>query len=344
MDTGTFIYCRGWSEAKPGHDAEENQDAFQTRLVRDAAGDSALVAVSDGATSTVFADSWARALVAAAEPDWPDLDDGTLTARLDVVREQFQRTLPADLKWYMTAKLDKEGSQATLLAASFACTPGGEIRCQAVAVGDSPLIVFRRDGSTASFPVARSADFGPGPPLVSTKPQPGLRYERWDATLVPGDVLVGCTDAVGKWTLEGAESADRPSVFRLLLSLLGDDGSPVPDTRPPDISLSGRIASSAVQRGLEEDDVTLVLCVPVPPEAASAPLDFARKVLHRHLTSDFELVSAPAPTGITPLWVTVLRWAGRVIRAALRWAGRVLGAALRWVINVRPGRRSRSPE
>ena len=94
------------------------------------------------------------------------------------------------------------------------------------------FVLFRRDGSTAAFPLEKSADYGLSPRLVSTRPQPALPYERWDAVLAPGDVLIGCTDAVAKWTLQGIESADRPAVFRLLLDVLGD-GATADPAEPP---------------------------------------------------------------------------------------------------------------
>lgn len=303
MNAKTFMYCRGWSAAKPGHADDQNQDAFQIR--RDAAGDSVLLAICDGASSTVYARQWARALAAAAEPDWPSMDADMLTTALDMVREQFQLTLPADLPWYMSHKIAKEGSQATLMVASFTQVPGrDEISIRTIAVGDSSLILFRQDGSTAAFPLGKAADFGLSPRLVSTKPQPGLQYERWDATLLSGDVLVGCTDAVAKWMLESVESADRPPLFRLLLDVLGDGASP---------GLFGCIAGRTKQRRLDEDDVTLVLCVPVRPESASAPLQFAHQVLEGHLTGDFgRLAGAPS------VWTTLLSGARRIIRAVLR--------------------------
>ena len=314
MDTETFMYCRGWSQAKPGHASDQNQDAFETRLVRDEAGDTVLLAICDGASSTVYAGPWARALVAAAEPDWPSLDDDMLTLRLDAVRERFQHTLPDDLPWYMSHKIAKEGSQATLVVASFTRTPGSqEISFRTVAVGDSSLILFRRGGSTAAFPLAKSADFGLSPRLISTKLQPDLRYERWDATLKPGDVLIGCTDAVGRWALEGVESADWSAFFRLLLDVLGDDGFPEPGPVSADGGLFGRIACSTTQRRLDEDDVTLVLCVPVRPESAQAPLYFAQEVLNGHLTGDFgRLYVSPSA------WTTLVNAARRALRAVVR--------------------------
>lgn len=312
------MYCRGWSEAKPGHAEDQNQDTFQ---VQDTVGDSVLLAICDGASSTVYARQWARELAAAAEPDWPDLDDDMLTTRLDMVRERFQDTLPADLPWYMSHKIAKEGSQATLIVASLTSAPGGdEITIRTVAVGDSALILFRQDGSTAAFPLEKAAGFGLSPRLVSTKPQPSLGYERWDAALVPGDVLVGCTDAVAKWILEGIESADRQPLFQVLLDVLEDGAA----TRSDGAGLSGRLVGSTTQHRLDEDDVTLVLCVPVPPESAHEPLQFAREVLEGHLTGDFgRLVGAPPQAW----WTTLLSGVLRVFRAVLQWVVNVLGTA-----------------
>jgi hypothetical protein len=312
VDAETFIYCRGWSGAKPGHADDQNQDAFQIR--HDAVGGSVLLAICDGASSTVYARQWARALADAAEPDWPSMDDDALTATLDTVRKRFQHTLPADLPWYMSHKIAKEGSQATLMVASFTQVPGlDEVSIRTIAVGDSSLILFRQDGSTAAFPLEGSADFGLSPRLVSTKLQPGLRYERWDATMLPGDVLVGCTDAVAKWTLESVEVADRSPLFRLLLDVLGDGAGP---------GLYDCIAGRTQQRRLDEDDVTLVLCVPVRPESARAPLQFAHEVLEGHLTGDFEhLAGAPSA------WTILLSSVRRVIRTVRRWIVSVLRTA-----------------
>lgn len=318
------MYCRGWSEAKPGQAGDQNQDAFATRVVPDAAGAAALLAICDGASSTVYAGPWARALAAAAEPDWPGLDDDALTLRLDAVREQFQLTLPDDLPWPMAHKIAREGSQATLVVAAFTRAPGrDEVSVRTVAVGDSSLILFRRDGSTAAFPLEKSADYGLSPRLVSTKPQAALPYERWDAVLAPGDVLIGCTDAVAKWTLQGIESADRSAVFRLLLDVLGDGATADPGEPRAGAGLFGRIAAGAASRRLGEDDITLVLCVPVRPESAGAPLDFAREVLNGHLTGDLDRPAAserPAgfkqPAASPPARHTPLAAVQRALRAA----------------------------
>jgi hypothetical protein len=318
-DTEGFMYCRGWSEAKPGHACEQNQDAFTARVTRDAAGERLLLAICDGATSTVYAGPWARALVTAAEPDWPGLDDDALTGRLDAVREQFTLALPEDLPWPQAHKIAKEGSQATLLVASLTRAPGsGEVTCQAVAVGDSSLILFPREGPTASFPLARSADFGTSPRLVSSRPQPALGYERWTATLGPGDILIGCTDAVGQWTLQGVESADATSCLRLLLDLLGDREIPEPAAQAATTSLSARIAGAAA-RALADDDVTLMLCVPVPAGSERMPLSFAREVVNAHLTGDFDGLR-PAELPPAPPRATVLDVLKRIGAALVRLA------------------------
>src|SRR5215831_10496150 len=77
-----------------------------------AGGDSVLLAISDGASSTIYAGPWARSLVAEAQLDWPSLDDETLTTKMDAARERSRAAYPADLPWYIAHKLTKEGSQA----------------------------------------------------------------------------------------------------------------------------------------------------------------------------------------------------------------------------------------
>jgi hypothetical protein len=273
-----------------------------------------LLAISDGASSTLYAGPWARALVATAELDWPSLDDETLTARFDEARQRFVLVQPDDLPWYMAHKLAREGSQATLLVASFMPAPGtDEILVRTVAVGDCSLIVFRRDGFVTSFPVSASTDFGFSPRLISTRPQPGLQYDRWAVSIEPGDVLVACTDAVGRWTLEAVESADTKSLFRLLLEILNEDRAPESSMRPTGDDLFRRLAASTGQRRLREDDVTLVLCVPTGRRSAHAADDLARATLQGHLSGDLERLFQ-----IPPAWrawvIAAVERARRAIR------------------------------
>jgi hypothetical protein len=289
------MFWRGWTERKPGQDHGENQDAYEIRLVRDVSAGGMLLAVCDGASSTMYAGPWARALAATAEADWPDLGDAELTAQLDKARERFQATPPDDLPWYMEHKLTRVGSQAALLAVVFKpIAHTGEVSFRAVAVGDCTLIVFRCDGSVTSFPLSKSEQFGLRPRLVSTKPQPSLRYERWDGAVIPGDLVVACTDAVGKWILEGVESGDQVSIFELLLNLLDEGNIQKPGERPAG-GLFRYIAGTAPQRRLHEDDVTVVLCVPTSPFSKGTARDFAQAALESHLNGDFTgLVGTPS--------------------------------------------------
>jgi hypothetical protein len=278
------MFCQAWSGPKPGHDPEQNQDAFEMRRVHGQDGDDGvLLAVSDGASSTVYAGSWARTLVAAAAPDWPSLDDEALTARLDEARERIRLDFPADPPWYVAHKLAKEGGQAALVVVLFRSIPG-EVLVRTVAVGDCALIVFRADGSTASFPISDSTGFGLSPRLISTKPQPALQYDRWSASLKPGDLAVVCTDAVGKWALQCVESGDRNALFRVLLDLLDEGQATGTGELAEDSDLFSRLAGCTGPQRLPEDDVTVVLCVPFRPGRKRKPEDRARAVLERHLS------------------------------------------------------------
>jgi hypothetical protein len=307
------MFCRAWSGPKPGHAAGQNQDAYEVRRLRDTStGDAVLLTISDGASSTVHAGPWARALVSAAELDWPSLDDETLTARLDAARKRFPLDQPDDLPWYISHKLAREGSQAALLVASLMPAPGTrEILLRTVAVGDCTLIVFRRDGSVESFPVSASTDFGFSPRLISTKPQPGLQYDRWAGSVEPGDVLVACTDALGRWMLETVEAADTGSFFSLLLNVLDSDSAPELSMPPAGDDFFRLLTESAGQRRLREDDVTLILCVPMRSGNARTAHEFARATLKGHLSGDVErLFQAP------PAWQAwALAVVGRVRRA-----------------------------
>lgn len=308
-DSGTFMFCRAWSGPKPGHDHEQNQDAYEVRLGHSqAGGDSVLLAISDGASSTIYAGPWARSLVAEAQLDWPSLDDETLTTKMDAARERARAAYPADLPWYIAHKLTKEGSQATLLVASFKRAPHtDEVLIRTVAVGDSVLIVFRHDGSVASIPVSDSADFGLSPRLISTKPQPALRFDRWAGSLELGDIAVACTDAVGKWILQCVESSNSKSIFRLLLDVFDEYEIPEPNMRAAGDDLFSRLSERAGPRKFAEDDVTMVLLIPIRPDKTRVPGDLARATLEAHLSGDIERVSKPRPAWLARLTAVVRR-------------------------------------
>ena len=222
------LFWREWILAKIGYDPEQNEDACLASEFNDEDGAAAsLIAISDGASETVYSRQWSRSLVEAAEPNWPALSAGELNQRLDEVRQGFSPTESESLtpftRIFVRDKFLSQGSQATLLVLTVTGSKNTDaLTLRALSIGDSCLLLFRENGEVCPFPVRTSDDFGLEPGLVQSRAQEQLDCRRWDGKMEPGDVLLVCTDAVGKWALQCLES--NPSradlVFEFLLGLL----------------------------------------------------------------------------------------------------------------------------
>ncbi len=222
------LFWREWTLAKIGYDPEQNEDACLASKFKDDDGSTAsLIAISDGASETVYSRLWARKLVEAAEPNWPALSADELNQRLEEVRQGFSPTESESLtpftKLFVRNKFLSQGSQATLLVLTVTGSKDTDsLTLRALSIGDSCLLLFRENGEVCPFPVRTSDDFGLEPGLVQSRTQERLDCRRWDDKMEPGDLLLVCTDAVGKWALQCLES--NPSradlVFEFLLGLL----------------------------------------------------------------------------------------------------------------------------
>ena len=184
METSNGSTCisRTWSRSKSGNTADQNEDACRIAAYRTAAGAEAVfLALSDGATEAIYSRQWARALVAAAEPDWPGLSDEEIGNRLSGIRKGFSPFPPGtDIPWFARDKFRLEGSQATLLVATIEPEPNGSAySVTALAIGDSGLFLFRKGGTVGAFPALKSADVGVNPALVTSLVRPVLAVERW---------------------------------------------------------------------------------------------------------------------------------------------------------------------
>jgi hypothetical protein len=226
---GVALFQQVWTAQKAGHEEGQNEDAWRTVCSHGAADSTWLIAVADGATEAVYARSWARALAAAAGADWPLLSDDELNERLQSVRAAFQPFAAGEeIPWYVQTKWLTLGSQATLLVATVASARGAdELAVRAVAVGDSCLLLFRQgEPQVLSFPIESAAGFGVNPALVRSRFRDALEFRRLPPTRMrPGDLLLVCTDAVGKWALKCLESGQRRLLFDALRALLAAEAA-----------------------------------------------------------------------------------------------------------------------
>lgn len=272
-------FARAWTAPKPSTVGTANDDAYEIRLTAEAGdSDGLLVSIADGATSSVYSHAWARALVAAATPSWPTLDDELLAGALDGLRADYDPTGGNAVPWYVEHKMAREGSRAALLVALVAPKPGGYV-VRAMAIGDCCIFVLGRDGSTAAFPWSKADDFDAFPPLVGSHPQPTVAVQRWECDVEIGDVVLACTDAVAKWVVQCLERDARQDALAMLLRLVETTGGcPAEMTHE---ALSGFFTASA-GRPVEEDDLTLVMCAPLPPGTTEPPAAVIR-LLREHL-------------------------------------------------------------
>ncbi|MFL6275478.1 MAG: protein phosphatase 2C domain-containing protein [Blastocatellia bacterium] len=222
------LFYREWAIQKAGLQPEQNEDACVIRsLNQEADSPLCLIAVADGATEAVYSRLWARQLVEAASPDWPALPDDDLSEQLKQVGKAFSPIEPGkEIPWFVRNKYLDQGSQATLLVATLAGAQGNDaFHIRAVSVGDCCLLLFKASGEVISFPMQHSDEFGVNPVLLGNRIARPARYDRWEAQVEPGDMILFGTDAMSKWALQCLESRQSGLLFEGLLGLLGFNSS-----------------------------------------------------------------------------------------------------------------------
>ena len=185
---------------KEGCDESSYEDAYSIGL-DDLAARSFRVAVSDGATECAFARMWAVMLVEkfVSETGW--------RRQLDVLArawaaDVWSRALP----WNVQAKAS-DGAHASLLGVVVTELSDGRWRAQAHVFGDSCLFVLDTDGVIEiAVPYVRPEQFDQRPYLLSTDP---IHRERALEHTVERRIILGanqllllCTDAIGRWLVE----------------------------------------------------------------------------------------------------------------------------------------------
>jgi serine/threonine protein phosphatase PrpC len=221
---------------KAGNTLEEFEDAF----AQSGSGFPFRCAVADGATETSFSGLWARLLVDAYCRR--QLSTRRWLHSLESLQSQWrQQVWQRPMPWYAEEKA-RAGAFAALAGVTIRRSASGEIRWQALAVGDSCIIHLRADGRRRSFPIERPEEFGRAPRLIATNPtanatiSPVARGGRLD----PGDVLLLATDALAH-TMLSAPPDELPSLLERL-----------------DIDFEGTVNELRGAGHLRNDDVTML--------------------------------------------------------------------------------------
>lgn len=169
------------------------------------------VAVSDGATMTSFARTWAELLTTSFV--FSKIDDSTFGRIIPILRKAWFTQLPPDLPWHSEEKV-AQGAGATLLGLRVVSDAAGTAWV-AIAIGDTCLL--RYDGSQVieSFPISECADFDNVPLLISSAEHAEIPAPaRATGMLAQHDVLLIATDALAKYLLERNGKLDPLELVR----------------------------------------------------------------------------------------------------------------------------------
>jgi hypothetical protein len=176
--------------------------------------------IADGVSSAIFSRTWARLLTRTAVVNPPALDgDEEIKAWLQPLqqawKEEIRQAKISVPLWAVMPKINSIGGQATLLIVEIEPrlgedgTAGDTYRLRARGIGDSVLYVIRGGEKVLSFPITESAAFEQ-PPWVLSSIARDVAYaekvQHLETECRVGDLLVLCTDAIGKWSMREYES------------------------------------------------------------------------------------------------------------------------------------------
>lgn len=245
--------------AKDPSYAHEYEDAFCVDPERGRA------AIADGVSSAIFSRHWAEILTHTTVERPPDLyDDESLQAWLtDGRRAWIERIDLPNLRWNQRQKLQQVGgAYSTLLWVEVSrCFGNGQdedggtaerpndvFRFRSFALGDCNLFHIRGGKILRSFPMETAADFELDPLSICSvdlRRDHELEFQQCDDDCRAGDLLVLCSDAVGKWALTRIEADDPP------------DWETYWDM--PSGAWTNEIAALRQERQMRYDDTTLLL-------------------------------------------------------------------------------------
>jgi hypothetical protein len=195
------------------------------------------VALSDGATMTSFARTWAELITSFFVSG--KLESTTFGLMIPILRTIWLTRLPADLPWHSEEKV-AQGAGATLLGLRVS-RDGLGTAWVATAIGDTCLLRYDGTRVVESFPITDSSGFDNAPSLISSAGHAVIPVPaQTTGTLAEHEVLLIATDALAKYLLEHDSELDP-------LDLVRDEGR---SERFDDLRASG---------AMKNDDIAFAL-------------------------------------------------------------------------------------
>ncbi|MCC4318021.1 protein phosphatase 2C domain-containing protein [Streptomyces solisilvae] len=226
------------------------------------------VAISDGATESIFAKKWAGMITRHAADSSRCIPDGFTSSGgsfrhfirqimdsweswvSSYVKQRIEDGRP--LRWYEEAKL-ASGAFATLLAVHFEEASDGI--WHAAAIGDSCLFQIRNQRVIDQFPVQSSADFGVSPDLLGSRADPDAICERTyfaRGSFACGDEFFLMTDALAAWFVSTIENATPSQVKEAL------DKIKIFSRSENRSTFESWLSAMIINGKLRNDDITLI--------------------------------------------------------------------------------------
>jgi hypothetical protein len=219
---------------------DNNEDAFKADLAK------RLVVISDGASESFDAKSWAAILVEHFI-DSPQFNEEWLIDAINDFSTLYNRE---ELSWSKQASFDR-GSFATLLGIELLQESK---TAEILAVGDSIAVLMSDEQVIASYPYRSFEDFRQKPVLLSTNDllndfvrQNGFYNTHsvtWELSTLSNPKIFCMTDALGEWFLRTFQSDN--SEWKQLLSIYTTT------------ELQDFVSSLREEKKIKTDDTTLI--------------------------------------------------------------------------------------
>jgi len=206
-----YFQLRALAVAKEPENPEGCQDAWG------ADPQQGIAIAADGVTSALFSGPWARMLVAGALTDYPDTTSvEAFLPWLQSRRAEWETFVTGiQLEWHQQPKLQNGAFTTFVLAKATPMEqtePGvNNYMLSVSALGDTMAFLIRDGKPLWSFPWTHSSELSAKPLVVGSRNlgrDNMLQFTQSVETVVSGDLLILCTDALATWALRQYEAGE----------------------------------------------------------------------------------------------------------------------------------------